>query len=213
MLGVQVECKPAGHRRGRSYCALHVLFRLTKSLKPSTDVTVTPASEVRANRLAYEKRFAQHVFVVYGRDRAAQLEVTHWLNKFGVQVHMLESDTAQGSKSVAEAIEDHLLGCGTGIVIGTPDDLGRLKGTSTALQARVRQNVLLEFGYLIGLLGRERVVVLLHSSCVSDFPSDLAGAFTIRFQNHISECFDALRGQLQALGVLTLGSGKPAKPA
>ena len=46
---------------------------------------------------------------------------------------------------------------GFAVVLLTPDDEGRKKGTELELESRVRQNVLLELGYFIGRLGREKV--------------------------------------------------------
>lgn len=53
----------------------------------------------------------------------------------------------------------------------TPDDEGRAKGGN--LEPRARQNVLLELGYFIGCLGRDKVCALKRGSL--EIPSDFAG--------------------------------------
>ena len=52
-----------------------------------------------------------------------------------------------------------------------PDDEGRVNGGT--LKPRARQNVLLELGYFIGLLGRERVCALKRGNI--ELPSDIGG--------------------------------------
>lgn len=58
------------------------------------------------------------------------------------------------------------------IVIATGDDEGRLIGDSTLLP-RPRQNVVLELGYFVGKLGRDRVILLKGTGV--DLPSDILG--------------------------------------
>jgi Predicted nucleotide-binding protein containing TIR-like domain len=60
---------------------------------------------------------------------------------------------------------------GFAIVLLTPDDVGGTDASS--LQARARQNVILEFGYFIKHLGRERVVALRTGDI--EMPSDILG--------------------------------------
>jgi predicted nucleotide-binding protein len=57
-------------------------------------------------------------------------------------------------------------------VLLTPDDMGRARN-ETQLEPRARQNVLLELGYFIAKLGRERVCALKRGEVV--IPSDFAG--------------------------------------
>ena len=66
---------------------------------------------------------------------------------------------------------------GFAVILLTPDDVGGLrKGTELAsdnLQARARQNVVLELGYFAGRLGRERVAAIKKGDL--ELPSDIAG--------------------------------------
>lgn len=64
-------------------------------------------------------------------------------------------------------------GClGFAVVLLTPDDEGCAKGGTPG--PRVRQNVLLELGYFMGHLGRDKVCALKRGSVEN--PSDFAGA-------------------------------------
>ena len=53
------------------------------------------------------------------------------------------------------------------------DDVGYSKGKEEELVPRCRQNVLLELGYFIGKLGRDRVCALKDESI--EIPSDILG--------------------------------------
>jgi predicted nucleotide-binding protein len=55
----------------------------------------------------------------------------------------------------------------------TPDDVGGTSAAGGATQPRARQNVILELGYFLGLIGRRNVVVLLSEGV--ELPSDYQG--------------------------------------
>ncbi|MFL4399671.1 TIR domain-containing protein [Citrobacter portucalensis] len=57
------------------------------------------------------------------------------------------------------------------VVLLTPDDEGCVKGGT--LEPRARQNVLLELGFFIGHLGRDKVCALKKGAV--EIPSDFAG--------------------------------------
>jgi predicted nucleotide-binding protein len=61
-----------------------------------------------------------------------------------------------------------------------------MKAFVPALKGRARQNVVLEFGYFIGLLGRDRVCCL-HQGNV-ELPSDMTGIVYIHFDKTLKEC-------------------------
>ena len=59
------------------------------------------------------------------------------------------------------------------MVLLTPDDVGKLKDEKSALKPRARQNVILELGFFLGMLGRERVCPLVKGDV--ETPSDYDG--------------------------------------
>lgn len=63
------------------------------------------------------------------------------------------------------------------IVLLTPDDVGGK--TAQELQPRARQNVVLELGYFLGRLGRDRVCGLHRGEL--ELPSDYMGVVYIAF--------------------------------
>jgi len=62
---------------------------------------------------------------------------------------------------------------GFAVVLLTGDDVGASKVERDKLQARARQNVILELGYFIGLLGRKNVCALYENGV--ELPSDYHG--------------------------------------
>jgi predicted nucleotide-binding protein len=63
---------------------------------------------------------------------------------------------------------------------------------------RARQNVVLEFGYFIGKLGRVRVCCL-HKGTI-ELPSDMGGICFVRFENSVSEAKELILNELRAVG-------------
>jgi predicted nucleotide-binding protein len=75
--------------------------------------------------------------------------------------------------------------------------VGSAKGEQTALNARARQNVILELGYFIGRLGRDRVCAIVRSKL--ELPSDLHGIAYLPFDGE-SWKLQIVR-ELRALGI------------
>jgi predicted nucleotide-binding protein len=70
-----------------------------------------------------------------------------------------------------------------------------MKAFVPALRGRARQNVVLEFGYFIGLLGRDRVCCL-HQGNV-ELPSDMTGIVYIHFDKSVKECKEKILEELR----------------
>jgi predicted nucleotide-binding protein len=119
----------------------------------------------------------RNVFVVHGRDHAIRDDVQRVLHSLSIPTIVLEKEGDAG-QTVIEKFEREAARCEYALVICSPDDEGRLrpktrKPTTDGLQARARQNVVLELGYFLARLGR-RNVFMLHTGNI-DQPSDLAG--------------------------------------
>lgn len=129
---------------------------------------------------------SRRVFVVHGHDEGAREAVARFLEKIGFEAVILHEQANQG-RTVIEKIEAHRE-VGFAVVLLTPDDEGCVKGGHS--EPRARQNVLLELGYFIGHLGRDRVCALKRGEL--DIPSDFAGV--------VWEKMDDSGGWKQALG-------------
>lgn len=112
---------------------------------------------------------SRKVFIVHGHDDGAREAVARFLEKIGFQAVILHEQANRG-KTVIEKVEANGE-VGFAVVLLTPDDEGCARGGQPV--SRVRQNVLLELGYFIGRLGRDKVCALRRGD--PDIPSDFAG--------------------------------------
>jgi predicted nucleotide-binding protein len=171
---------------------------------------------VGRNAWHHVAKSSRRVLIVSGRNRKAHRELQLWLKELHLDAVVMEAHSTQGSATAAEALETAMATCGTAIVLATPDDEGRLvvdedgrqlrPGQNQKLQPRARQNVVLELGMLWGHLGRERVVLLIEKSV--DIGTDTAGFMTIRFTDDVRTAFEDRRKRLQAMGVISISTGK-----
>jgi predicted nucleotide-binding protein len=129
--------------------------------------------------------FARKVFVVHGHDEGARESVARFLDRIAFQPIILH-ERANLGRTIIEKIEAHG-DVGFAVVLLTPDDEGCLKGGTPA--PRARQNVILELGYFIARLGRDRVCALKRGEV--EIPSDFGGL--------VYETFDASGGWRQVL--------------
>ncbi|WP_417069211.1 TIR domain-containing protein [Niveibacterium terrae] len=115
------------------------------------------------------RSLSRKVFIVHGRDDGARETVARFLERVGLEAIILHEQANQG-RTVIEKVIAHG-DVGFAVVLLTPDDEGCIKGGSPG--PRPRQNVLLELGYFIGRLGRDKVCALKRGDL--EIPSDFAG--------------------------------------
>lgn len=109
------------------------------------------------------------IFIVHGHDNGAKESVARYVEKLGFEAIILHEQANRG-QTVIEKIEEHSK-VAFAVVLLTPDDEGCRKGGT--LEPRARQNVLLELGYFLGCLGRDRVCALKRGEL--ELPSDYVG--------------------------------------
>ena len=135
------------------------------------------------------------VFIVHGRDTLLRTQVENVLRALGLEPIILQ-EQANNGKTIIEKIEE-CADVGFGIVLYTPCDEGRLKSEEGKLKPRARQNVVLEHGYLMAKLGRERVCCLVSDDV--EFPSDIQGVGYIP-ANDIDQWKYKIAKELKAAG-------------
>lgn len=114
------------------------------------------------------------VFVVHGRDIDTAQTVARFLERVALEPVILHEQPNEG-RTIIEKFEDHA-NVGFAVVLLTPDDEGQLReesGDARILNPRARQNVLLELGFFLGKLGRERTCAIKKGDV--DIPSDYTG--------------------------------------
>jgi len=98
------------------------------------------------------------VFIIHGRDDGCKETVARFVEKLGLDPVILHEQANKGM-TLIEKFEHHAE-VGFAIALLTPDDVGGLADDSENLKPRARQNVVLELGYFMGILGRQRVCAL-----------------------------------------------------
>lgn len=115
------------------------------------------------------EELSRKVFVVHGQDTGAREAVARFLERTGFEPIVLHEQPNLG-RTIIEKFEEHSA-VSFAVVLMTPDDMGGIAGGP--MQPRARQNVILELGYFIGRLGRDKVCAL--KSGDIELPSDIFG--------------------------------------
>lgn len=138
------------------------------------------------------------IFVVYGHDETAKLQLEALLRRWDLTPIILDQQASAG-QTIIEKLEEYSKDVGYAIVLATPDDEGKAK-TESSLKSRVRQNVVLELGMFLAKLGRERVAILLKEAPDFERPSDIQGLLYIPFPNKVDDVSLSLIRELSRQG-------------
>jgi predicted nucleotide-binding protein len=134
------------------------------------------------------------VFIVHGHDTSVKLDVARSLEKLGLTPIILHKQASLG-QTIIEKLENNS-DVGFAIVLLTPDDLGKAKADSN-LSPRARQNVLIELGYFVAKLGRDKVCPLYVKGV--EIPSDFSGVVFVQIDGAGYWRFELCK-ELQAAG-------------
>jgi predicted nucleotide-binding protein len=134
----------------------------------------------------------KRIFIVHGHDDKTKQTVARFLEHLNLTPIILHEQPNKG-RTIIEKFEDYS-NVGFAVVILTPDDLGS-SAKPSEIRPRARQNVILELGFFIGKLGRDRVCPLYigNLELPSDYsgviyiPLDSVGEWRIKLANEIKE--------------------------
>ena len=118
---------------------------------------------------------SKKVFIVHGHDNELKETLARFLEKIGLEPIILH-EQVNGGLTIIEKFQANS-DVQFAIVLMTPDDVGNTKENIDNLNERARQNVILELGYFMGKLGRDRVCALLKGNV--ERPSDYDGVVYI----------------------------------
>ena len=127
-----------------------------------------------------QSTFGNEVFIVHGHDNEAKVTVARFVENLGIKATILDEKVNEG-RTIPQKFEEHAGEAGYAIVLLTPDDVGSSKDETDNPQPRARQNVILEFGYFWGRLGRKRLCVLYKEGV--ELPSDIRGIAYVPMDN------------------------------
>ena len=122
------------------------------------------------------------VFIVHGRDEQLKEQVERLLIDLGIEPVILHQLSNSG-RTIIEKLEAASESVTFAIVLLTPDDVGKLAVESDDEKPRARQNVILELGFYIGKLGRNRVCALYKPEV--DLPSDYDGVLYVSVEDSL----------------------------
>ena len=119
---------------------------------------------------------SKQVFVVHGRDEGAKQTVARFLESLELKPVILQEQPNAG-RTIIEKFEDYAQ-VGFAVILCTPDDVGALAAERDNLKSRPRQNVVLEWGFFLGRIGRGRVCALIKGDV--EIPSDYSGVVYVK---------------------------------
>ena len=110
------------------------------------------------------------IFIVHGHANEQKETLARFIEQQGFEAVILHEQASQGLTIPEKLIKYGDVGFA--VVLLTPDDFGRAKD-STEEKRRARQNVILELGYFVGRLGRDKVCALRKGEL--EIPTDYVG--------------------------------------
>lgn len=158
--------------------------------------------EIKGGETKGPLNYSNRVFVVHGRDESAKQQLEIFLAEIGLEPVVLHRET-DGGRTLIEKFE-HYADVGYAFILLTPDEIAYVSnedGNSDderLKERRARPNVIFEFGYFVGKLGRHRTCCLLKEPVV--VPSDLNGLVYKSFNGSVEEIGYAIIKELRAAG-------------
>jgi predicted nucleotide-binding protein len=120
---------------------------------------INPPPNISKTRVIHtsecDKSIEGKVFVIHGHDEGSKEAVARFISQIGLSPIILHEKPNSG-KTIIEKFEQYAT-VAFAIALLTPDDIGKGNKGDEQLEYRARQNVLFEFGYFVGRLGRKRV--------------------------------------------------------
>ncbi|HEV7747736.1 MAG TPA: TIR domain-containing protein [Pyrinomonadaceae bacterium] len=158
-----------------------------------------PAPVVSKIAEALAKLDSPSVFIVHGQNEAKKRELKEFLADLGLRSVILHEQSSMG-KAIIEKFEYYAPKSAFACVLMTPDDTANAKNIDET-KWRARQNVILELGWFMAKLGRQRVVILYQGEL--EIPSDILGVVYLKFNESVREVSEDLRGELRTAGLIT----------
>jgi predicted nucleotide-binding protein len=159
-----------------------------------------PAAVARPAQPFRGRAPARKVFVVYGHDQAARTELEAMLRRWGLEP-LIFDQIKSGGQTIIEKLETVRAEADFAVVLATTDDEGHWTEHPEEKGYRARQNVVLELGMMLAILGRPKVAVLLKSDVHMERPSDIQGLIYISYKDNVSEAALTLAKEIHGQGM------------
>lgn len=170
--------------------------KLTKSVlipfgRDYRSYVVDRTSAAKPRKVSGDRR---KVFIVHGHDEGPRESLARFLEKIDLDPIILHEQASRGMTIAEKLIANSDVNFA--VVLLTPDDHGKT-ASSSELNPRARQNVILELGYFMGYLGRDKVCALVKDDL--ELPSDYVGTIYIKWDTGGSWKLELAR-ELKAAG-------------
>ena len=126
------------------------------------------------------KDFSKTIFLVHGHNEEMKQTTARFLERFDLKPIILHEQPNQG-RTIIEKFSEYS-DVNYAIVLLSSDDLAYMKNDNPeSAKYRARQNVILELGYFLGKLGREKVAAIYEKGKEIEIPSDFSGVLYIGY--------------------------------
>jgi predicted nucleotide-binding protein len=176
-----------------------------RSLEQRLDLYETPQTTPNSRPAIVSVPHSKKVFIVHGHDEAAKHDLERFISvELKLEPIVLHRQADEGL-TVIEKFEKHS-DVGYAFILLTPDELSMLANEKAKpedhrkYEIRARPNVIFEFGFFVGKLGRSKVCCL-HKGHV-DLPSDLGGTIYKDISNGIDPVAFSIVKELRAAGYI-----------
>ena len=176
---------------------------VTGTLRSAIDIIDEDTfSELATLEAEAPANFSNKVFIVHGHDEVAKTSLEVFLQEIGLDPVVLHRQADEG-QTIIEKFEKHS-DVGYAFILLTPDECAYLATQADSgdeernTEFRARPNVIFEFGYFVGKLGRSRVCCL-HTGSVS-LPSDVSGMIYKGYSSSIEEVAYSIIKDLKTAG-------------
>ena len=142
------------------------------------------------------------VFIVHGHDAELKNDVERFIHEIGLEPVVLHRQTDNGA-TIIEKFEKNS-DVGYVFVLLSPDEIAytidqiNIPESSKIKEYRARPNVIFEFGYFVGKLGREKVCCLYKGKTA--IPSDLTGLVYKKIEGSIDSQAYSIIKELKSAG-------------
>lgn len=177
----------------------YIIGTLNNALEVMEDDTF---NELKPGKAEAPGLLSNKVFVVHGHDEISKTSLEIFLKEIGLDPVVLHRQADEG-QTIIEKFEKHS-DVGYAFILLTPDECSYLASQhdlpddQRSIEYRARPNVIFEFGYFVGKLGRKRVCCL-HKGKVA-LPSDVSGMIYKSYNASIEEAAYSIIKDLKAAG-------------
>jgi predicted nucleotide-binding protein len=196
-----IAARTEGYRANQFDVAKSNLVKALKTLKAT--LTDDVFGELKQEKSTSKSAaLSNKVFVVHGHDQSLKTDVERFLHEVGLTPVVLHREADEGA-TIIEKFEKYS-DVGFAFILLTPDEISYTvdqtdkPDSDKRTEFRARPNVIFEFGYFVGKLGRSRVCCL-HKGDVA-VPSDLNGLVYKKVDDSIDSQAYSIIKELKAAG-------------